>query len=531
MIDAVDPAWKTNWSLDPPLYGATTCVEDPVTIIQGPEADAELRKVQAVEGLNAAPLNYPLIGLSADDFERLCYALFKVSAPDGVSRAWSDVAIMVRGADAGRDLLLLAGERPWGVVQCKRLESAIALPATFREIIKLILYPDVDSSLPQIEEGTHYFLSLASEATQTVVDFFGTPSNVLSDQNDSIPAYVQEVLESYTSLSVLETSQATAKVRRLLPTLKYRFVRPVDLNGWIARENGVAARLFQHRILIDDANMTAGFSEVKSILQSMAGQLGGLPLMTDADLKLIKARMESVPETHRLSFGFASLFGFPKEMFAGEQNLKPRAERLNNLVAEIGQDYIDWLYQQVNHKAEEICTLGEVTVRVHPFARQLPAPFLGLVLKENIDKNLIGKVMSGFIEKTLGQRSFHNDDERIQNIKQTLVASGERYLRGHFSGMVGEGNLLELKKALARASVSGLHSVADLNHVLDSGIFIMRPHLDAAAIEMRRLSAHPLSIFLTDSSSIDDPNVLQRIADTVRALDGSKERHQPTKAI
>jgi hypothetical protein len=137
------------------------CLEDTVTIIRGPEADAEIDKVHAVEGVTAAPVNFPLVGLSADDFERLCYALFKVSAPDGVDRAWNDAAIMVRGADAGRDLLLLAGEIPWGVVQCKRLESAIALPAILRELIKLILYPEVDSTLPQIEAGTHYFLALA----------------------------------------------------------------------------------------------------------------------------------------------------------------------------------------------------------------------------------------------------------------------------------------------------------------------------------------------------------------------------------
>ena len=95
--------------------------------------------------------------------------------------------------------------------------------------------------------------------------------------------------------------------------------------------------------------------------------------------------------------------------------------------------------------------------------------------------------------------------------------------------MVGEGEFLELKKDLARASVSGLHSAEDLNRVLDAGIGIMRPHLDPAATEMLRLSAHPVSIFMTDSSSIDDSNVLQRMADTVRALDGSKGTRSATQ--
>jgi hypothetical protein len=495
-----------------------------MTLIQGFAADAELSKVKAVQGLNAAPAKYPLLGLSADDFEILCYALFKMSAPDGVLKAWNDVVIMVRGADAGRDLLLFAGQQPWGVVQCKRLESAIALPATFREIIKLILFPDVDPSLPQVEEGTYYFLSLATEATQTVIDFFGSPAKALAERDSNIPAYVQEVIESYKSLAGLEPSQAVAKVRRVMPTLEYRLVRPVDLNGWLAREPGIASRFFQHRILVDDANMVAGFSELKSMLQLMGVQLGSLPLVTDPDLKLIKARMEGVPDTHRLSFGFASLFGFPKEMFTDTQDLKQRGERLSKLVAEVGQDYIDWLYKQANRKALEICELGEVTLRVHPFARQLPVIFLSLVLKENLDKNLIGKVMSGIIAKRQGQQPFSSDDERIQYTKRTLIASGERYLRGDFSAMVGEGELLEFKKRIARASVSGISSVQELNRVMDDGISIMRQNLDEAATEMRRLSAHPLSVFLTDSSSIDDPNVIEQISKTLRALD----QHRPS---
>lgn len=289
-----------------------------MTVIKGQDADDEILKVRAVDDLTAAPTNFPFTGLSADDFERLNYALFKKSAPDGVERGWSAVAIMVRGADAGRDLLLLSDQAPCGAVQCKRLESPMTLPALLREIIKLILYPDVDCSLPQIAEGTHYFLSLATEASKTVVDFFASPSKILGEKDQSIPAYVDEVRESYTTLSGLDAVIATDKVRRILPKLKYTIIRPVDLNGWLAREPNVATRFFKHRIVVDDANVTAGFAEMKGLLEAVGARLGSLPLLADVDLKLIKERMESVPESHRISFGFASLFGFPKEMFVGE---------------------------------------------------------------------------------------------------------------------------------------------------------------------------------------------------------------------
>lgn len=82
-----------------------------MAILKGADADAELAKVKAVEDLAAASTKYPLTGLSADDFEVLCYALFKNSAPDGLAKGWDDAAIVLRGADAGRDLLLHAQQR------------------------------------------------------------------------------------------------------------------------------------------------------------------------------------------------------------------------------------------------------------------------------------------------------------------------------------------------------------------------------------------------------------------------------------
>ena len=58
--------------------------------------------------------------------------------------------------------------------------------------------------------------------------------------------------------------------------------------------------------------------------------------------------MESVPDTHRLSFGFASLFGFPKEMFEGPQALKARGTRLN----------------EIEMEAEEITVCSDMTLPI-----------------------------------------------------------------------------------------------------------------------------------------------------------------------
>ena len=88
-------------------------------LIEGRQADAELENVERVEGLEAASAAFPLADLSPVDFERLNYALFKRSSPPGEPRNWDDAALMLTGADEGRDILLLGGNAAPGVVQCR----------------------------------------------------------------------------------------------------------------------------------------------------------------------------------------------------------------------------------------------------------------------------------------------------------------------------------------------------------------------------------------------------------------------------
>jgi hypothetical protein len=284
-------------------------------ILTGAPADARLQNVQAVTDFDVSAPQYPLIRLSADDFELLNYALFKVSAPAGNSTIWDSVAWMLRGADAGRDLVLFRAEKLVGVVQCKRLESPIALPDVLREIIKSILFTVADDSLPPIEPGLTYYLALASEAAGTVIDFFQRPAEILASRKADLPTYVREVIEKYDSLSSLDEAKAIEKIATVLPGLKLKLVRPSDLSLWLAEQTSVASRFFRYRVVVDSSEVGAKIDEFAHQMQRMQTHLEGVPFVTDVDLKIIRDRIEDTPETHRVAIGLATLFGFPREMF------------------------------------------------------------------------------------------------------------------------------------------------------------------------------------------------------------------------
>jgi hypothetical protein len=429
-------------------------------IVKGASADAEIALVQAVEGDEPGLASFAYLRLADDDFERLSYALSKRSAPMGVERTWDDAALMVRGADAGRDVLLTSHGSPVAVVQCKRLESGMVLPAVFREIAKLILFAKINGDL-SFDRALLYMLTLARDPASTVVEFFARRQELEADRENDIRAAAREVRESYATLASLTPDEAESEVIKVLPKLSLRLVRPTDLDEWMGREPSVSARFFRQRIVVDSTKVVAGQQEIMALLQTMADKVDGVPLLTDADLRILKERIEQTPESHRLSVGIAMLFGYPKEMFALNGDLRSRIGRLAAVLREIDQDYIDWIFKRSREMAEEICNTGEVLFGVPPFARQIPTAFLGLVAKECAAAAISGTVMSQIVANITKEPAFRDDSERMANVRDQLLEAGLRYLAGDFSQLVGDPELVSTKRYIIAKMMVGLTSRAD----------------------------------------------------------------------
>ncbi|NSL21637.1 hypothetical protein [Agrobacterium tumefaciens] len=493
-------------------------------IISGNQADAEIEQVQAVEATDAGLKPFSYLALTDEDFERLAFSLFKSSQPADVTRSWDNTALMVRGADAGRDVLLTCGERPSGVVQCKRLETGMTLPAAFREIAKLILFAKVNGDL-SFDQEVDYFLFLARDPAGTVVNFFAR-KGVLQDENlRDLRAAAREVREAYTSLASIEETEAESEVERAYAKLKVGLLRPTDLDEWLHREPSVSLRFFRQRVLVDNTDMLAANREMMMLLQAISGKVDGVPLLTDVDLKLIQKQIVDTPETHRLNLGIATLFGYPREMFLDRNDLQARLGRLGAALNEINGDYINWIFKRANDLAAEICNSPEVLFKVRPFARQIPSAFLGEIAKQCSSMSLHGSVVRGIISET--EPSLADDDARLGHVRTILIEAGKRYLVGDFSELMGDAELVALKRTIIDALMMGMTREEDLEKAFDEGAAVLRPLLDPAAAKMRSLYSHPTSIFLTGSKGIDLKDFVGRMADTVKALD--EMRNEPSK--
>ena len=484
---------------------------------------SELESVKPIPAIDARATTYPYGNLSSEHFELLMYELFKHSSPPGQERSWSNATIMIPGADAGRDITLYLDSEFVGIVQCKRHKHNIGLLSVFEEIAKCVLYPEVNKELPKVSSGLHYFLCLAGGPTKRVVEFFSQSTKMSSCCYADLETAVRSVLETYTQLEAIDEPDAIQMVCERIREIKLHLLRSEDVDAWLGEEGQIASRFFAHRHLVDSAVVEAQNERILAILDRVNERVDGVPFIADVDLNYIKGRIEDVPETHRLSFGFASLFGFPRDMFVGDAELKQMVTPLMTALNSVSRRYIEFMQELAKQEAQRICFLPEVLYSVHPFARQIVLSCLSLYTADISLRNLSGEVMTGIVGKTLKRNMFSNERECLEHVCQEYREQGSRYLQQDYSQVVGSGELLELKLSLIDALVKDIRDDNHLEEIIDKGRDILLPHLESACERMRARFSHRPSIFLMGSSGIDSNEVIARIGDTVRALEEQKK--------
>jgi hypothetical protein len=489
-------------------------------IISGASADAEISKVSPAEVEDAGLASFAYLRLHDEDFERLSYALAKSSAPLGVQRTWDDAALMVRGADAGRDVLLTKAGVPVGVIQCKRLEGQMALPAVFREMAKLILFANTNGDL-RFDSELIYFLAVARDPAGTVVDYFARRAEVERVKRAMIMAAAIEVRDTYATLENIGDALVEQLVFAALPKLSIKLLRPVDLDEWMGREATVAARFFKQRIVVDNHVVSDRLDSFEGLIRGLMGDVQKLAPVTDEDLELLREQIRDTPETHRLNLGIAMLFGFPPEMFVGRPNLEKRIGRLRDLLQEVDADYTDWVFDLVRAKTGEICDSAEA-MYAPMVARAIVAPFLGYVAKECLAFALSGSVMSSILDRLSNAPRLETDEARLRQAREDVAAEWGRYLAGDFAQMIGDPEDLKLKRLIVARGLEGVHSQAHLENALEMGAGLLKQKLFDAADTLRATCKHKVSIVLTGSRGIDSDEGLKRLADTVRSLEALK---------
>ena len=488
-------------------------------LIEGAQADAELEYVERVEGLEAASATFPLADLSPVDFERLNYALFKSSSPVGTPRNWDDAALMPAGADEGRDILLLGGGAAPGIVQCKRRGAAMTRPAVLRELSKCILLCTLDSASPPLSPHAHYFLSLTRDPAGTVLDFFAEPARFLSSHPSDVSAAVKKTLDSFGALRALDFDDAVSTVHRYMRSMTLHLLGPVDLYFWITKEPDIAKLFFRHRVVVDSIPVMDELAELRVSVADIARQTSGISAVTDDDVKIIKDYIDGIPESHRTSLGIASLFGFPREMFAAKEHFRNHLESLMGALQVLHTAYVEWMNSRAQEEAARICDLPEIRSTVHPFALQIASSYMGALAADISLRSLSGEVMTSIIEKATKRKAFSDDEERLAHVCRRVLEQGRRHHAHDYSQLAGDDDLVAFKRQLFDRLMADIPDMRTLEDVVQDGRRELEPYLKDASAELESLGRFRPSVFLVGTSGLDSDIALAKMAHTARTLE------------
>ena len=226
--------------------------------------------VRAVDEGHVGPDRANYLALTDADFELLLYSLYRGRASE--SSWYSNARLMVIGADQGRDVWLTKDERPVGLIQCKRVKAGFTLPDTLREVIKFLLNAVLEPMLMPDAADFQFILALASDPASTTTDFFDAPQTWLIANETALLGLVTELIKKYEAFSTLKIEAVMPDIRAALTNLKYKLLRPVDLDALLERMPAVRQRFFKVQLVVAldqaEAMIEAKFAAVGMVLKS-----------------------------------------------------------------------------------------------------------------------------------------------------------------------------------------------------------------------------------------------------------------------
>jgi len=215
--------------------------------IEAKALEQELKRVSKALDVEAGAHKAPLNSLSDSDFELLLWRVFEQrSDPEAY---YDKATVMVAGADRGRDVWLTKNGAPVGLIQCKRLKSPFSLPEALREIIKFILFAELNSSLLKDGLPFKYSLAVSTDPANTTVDFFTSPAQWLKKNGDEILDLLNTVIESYESFRGFSGADKLDRVKHQLGSFSYELIRPVNIDTLLFGLPRVREQFFQVRLV------------------------------------------------------------------------------------------------------------------------------------------------------------------------------------------------------------------------------------------------------------------------------------------
>lgn len=479
------------------------------------QIEAEVQPGYRPPAIDSGITILPLSMLGDRDFELLSYLLIKSEIEAGEHKEISKIALMQGVAERGRDCTLYKGDSVCGLIQCKKYSGRVTRPQLIKEIVKFLLFSIADRSLLPDPDTFEYKIYVSNDLTEpaiVLVHSFSTEID-LEISSGAIGRYAKEIVDEYESFSAFRGSPPITELEELLRRISITSSNATDLSARIYRKDHILKMFFNVKSIVS-------VEDAERIVRRAMDDYG-LKYLTDDDLKDLKSRIESTSDTQRINLGLVDFYGFDRGFFRylkadGQKEIITKAVEIKQFLdfklMEFIQDEIrKRIYSEVT---EKLLRFG----RIHPFSVGLAAPYLyrrlsTVIIASNLPEEVMKKVNPGM---------YISREELITEVSRTLLDGSERVMKGDYSELVGDAEMISFKIRLFDHMHIGFGTISDAKDRLSIDLKLLIPVLDRIESELLSLLSKTRTIVIKDGSFFGDGTLLRRVVETTKAIDTSK---------
>lgn len=459
---------------------------------------AEINTVDPKEKYPAfAGKKYPIEYIDSRDFERLLYFLFQHEIAAGEHKGVYDAVVLMKGTgERGRDSILQYHGKNVGAIQCKRYTSLVTAPDMAREIIKFCLHAIQDEELVDTSQDfTYFFTALTglNDPALTLYSEFNT--KIIIDPK--LQSWTEEVLENNKSLKFKNFAVVETELKQLLSVIKLKLLTGADIDKKLKNAKDVVKVFFEVEKVVD-----------RDLLWEFGAQFMGFK--SNEDLEKLRKRLQDIPKESILKLGIFTLYGydvtFYKKLIANRKILF----QIVDIKGEISKMFIDHLKESIE-KYVFIYISSEP--KISPFTKQLGVPYLfnKFALRHNIQES------GEFMHKISEHKGLITELQTIEQHKAHFLEQGRKVLSEDYSGWVGDDEMMELKKGIARFVHAEFSTVDEMSQRFDADMVIVQPLLDKIEAEIERIMPSNGTLIIENNSSI------KTVEDFVEILEANKK--------
>ncbi|MBY4798620.1 hypothetical protein K6W78_01150 [Burkholderia cepacia] len=458
---------------------------------------------------NFSKLPFHLLG--DRQFELLSYSLIKKEIHSRKLVDFDDVAIMQGVGERGRDCVLYLESKVRGLVQCKKYEARLTKPQVLKEIIKFLMFACNEPTILPDPDNFKYFIFASNDFTEPAIDLLHQYSVTIEAEikAGTIDQYVGQIAEEYESFRGFRTTPPFDKVRNLVSRIAVLGVNGVDLTNRVNEELDILKNFFNVKtvVSIDDADKV-----LRKALEDY-----GLKFLTDDALRKLQSRISIAHPDHRVSLGMVDFYGYSLDFFKSLNNesLKEILMSVASTRMTIDGKLMDFVHEEIRKRVFTEITRGLLHMgRIHPFSVGLAAPYLHKRMTPLLSA---GNIPDALTDQYVPERT-KSSEQIVEEVSKILLATSERIMAGDYSQVVGDAQLIELKRKLFNHMHQGLQNIDAARARLKIDLPVMLPALEKIETELKQLLSETRTVVIGDSSFFDDKEKLGKIVQTFGQL-------------